>query len=149
MSQVNTELGRSSSAAISLGESAVRTLAGVASGTIAMSNLRGKSAMSVSANNVNEANSGFAPSGNVSGSGTNTTVTGGTAPYTYSWTHLGTSSGNTPSISNAAAANPNWSASVTDVESSVSTWRVTATSSGGGSSASKQITVTLTWTNLQ
>lgn len=32
MSQVNTELGRSSTATISLGETAVRSLAGVASG---------------------------------------------------------------------------------------------------------------------
>ena len=43
MSQVNTELGRSANAPISRGESAVRTLAGVPSGAIAMSNLRGKS----------------------------------------------------------------------------------------------------------
>lgn len=43
MSQVNTELGRSSTATISLGETAVRTLAGVASGAISMNNLRGKS----------------------------------------------------------------------------------------------------------
>ena len=43
MSQVNTELGRSATASISLNESAVRTLAGVASGTISMDNLRGKS----------------------------------------------------------------------------------------------------------
>lgn len=43
MSQVNTELGRSSTATISLGETAVRTLAGVASGAISMDNLRGKS----------------------------------------------------------------------------------------------------------
>lgn len=47
MSQVNTELGRSSTATISLNESAVRTLAGVASGTISMDNLRGKSAETV------------------------------------------------------------------------------------------------------
>lgn len=45
MSQVNTELGRSSTAAISLGESAVRSLAGVPSGAISMNNLRGKSAV--------------------------------------------------------------------------------------------------------
>jgi len=44
MSQVNTELGRSSTATISLGETAVRSLAGVASGAISMNNLRGKSA---------------------------------------------------------------------------------------------------------
>lgn len=43
MSQVNTELGRSATATISLNESAVRSLAGVPSGTISMDNLRGKS----------------------------------------------------------------------------------------------------------
>ena len=47
MSQVNTELGRSATATISLGESAVRTLAGVPSGAISMDNLRGKSAATV------------------------------------------------------------------------------------------------------
>jgi hypothetical protein len=46
MSQVNTELGRSATATISLNESAVRTLAGVPSGTISMNDLRGKSAVS-------------------------------------------------------------------------------------------------------
>lgn len=48
MSQVNTELGRSATASINLNESAVRTLAGVASGTISMNNLRGKSNVSFS-----------------------------------------------------------------------------------------------------
>lgn len=43
MSQVNTELGYSSTATISLNDSAVRTLAGVSSGAISMSNLQGKS----------------------------------------------------------------------------------------------------------
>lgn len=43
MSQVNTELGRSSTATISMNETAVRTLFGVASGGIAMSNGYGKS----------------------------------------------------------------------------------------------------------
>ena len=44
MSQVNVELGLSSTAQISLNDSAVRSLAGVASGQISMDNLRGKSA---------------------------------------------------------------------------------------------------------
>lgn len=44
MSQVNTELGYSTTALISLNDTAVRTLAGVPSGTISMDNLRGKSA---------------------------------------------------------------------------------------------------------
>jgi hypothetical protein len=46
LGNVNTELGRSSTAAISLGETAVRTLAGVSSGAIALSNLYGKSNVS-------------------------------------------------------------------------------------------------------
>jgi len=45
MSQVNTELGRSATATISLNESAVRSLAGVPSGAISMNDLRGKSAV--------------------------------------------------------------------------------------------------------
>ena len=53
MSQVNTELGRSSTATISLNETAVRTLAGVASGTISMDNLRGKSAETISISDQN------------------------------------------------------------------------------------------------
>lgn len=52
MSQVNTELGRSATAQISLNEAAVRTLAGVASGTISMNNLRGKSSFTAVFNNA-------------------------------------------------------------------------------------------------
>jgi hypothetical protein len=44
LSQVNTELGRSATATISLGEAAVRALAGVPSGPIGKASLRGKSA---------------------------------------------------------------------------------------------------------
>lgn len=43
MSQVNTELGYSSTATISLNDAAVRSLAGVPSGAISMQNLQGKS----------------------------------------------------------------------------------------------------------
>jgi hypothetical protein len=51
MSQVNTELGLTSTATISLNDAAVRSLAGVASGAISMDNLRGKSAATISLNN--------------------------------------------------------------------------------------------------
>jgi hypothetical protein len=44
LSAVNTELGRPATATISLGEAAVRALAGVPSGPIGKANLRGKSA---------------------------------------------------------------------------------------------------------
>lgn len=56
MSQVNVELGRSSTALISLGETAVRGLAGVASGAIGMNSLRGKSsafALTIASNQNN------------------------------------------------------------------------------------------------
>ena len=43
LSQVNVELGLSSTALISLNDAAVRTLAGVASGAVSMSDLQGKS----------------------------------------------------------------------------------------------------------
>lgn len=45
LNQVNTELGLSSTATISLNDSAVRTLAGISSGTISLDNLRGKSSI--------------------------------------------------------------------------------------------------------
>jgi hypothetical protein len=50
MSQVNTELGYSSTATISLNDAAVRTLAGVGGSgtTISMSNLQGKSNITIS-----------------------------------------------------------------------------------------------------
>lgn len=46
MSDVNVELGKSSTATISLNDSDVRALAGVSSGAISMDNLRGKSSAS-------------------------------------------------------------------------------------------------------
>jgi len=56
MSQVNSELGRSATATISLNETAVRNLAGVGSGTISMSNLQGKSnvfTFAIASNQIN------------------------------------------------------------------------------------------------
>ena len=46
LSNVSVELGRSASATTSLGEAAVRALAGIASGPISLSNLYGKSSTS-------------------------------------------------------------------------------------------------------
>ena len=51
MANVNVELGRSSTASINLNETDVRTLAGVASGTISMNDLRGKTAVTISITN--------------------------------------------------------------------------------------------------
>jgi hypothetical protein len=143
MSQVNTELGRSSSATISLGESAVRTLAGVPSGAISFQNLRGKSAMSVSAPDVEGFGADFASAGTVTGS-TTATVTGGTSPFTFAWTRL---SGDTPTISSASAQNPTFSAFVGDSAPNSSTWRVTVTDANSNT-ATADISVDLYWFNL-
>jgi len=146
MSQVNTELGRSSTANISLNESAVRNLAGVPSGAISFQDLRGKSALSVTASNVSGFDSGFASSGFVVTSGSpNTTVTGGTSPFTFSWARV---SGSTvPQISSATAQNPNWSNAITPDGGNEAIWRVTVTDANSNT-ATADITVTLTWVNL-
>jgi len=87
MSQVNVELSRTATATISLGETAVRNLAGKPSGTISMSDLRGKSAytpMSLSyTGGLGEVFSGSCVT--VSATAT-VTVTGGTPPYSFQWT---------------------------------------------------------------
>jgi hypothetical protein len=118
------------------------------SGAISISNFYGTSnipALSVTADDVSGFDSGPSFIGSVTSSDSpNTTPTGGVAPYTYAWTELGTSSGNTPSVSSSTAQNPSWTAFVEDVEPSISTWRVTVTDSAT-TTAFTDITVTLTW----
>jgi hypothetical protein len=60
MANVNVELARSSTATISLNESAVRGLAGIASGTISMNDLRGKSAGTPTISNKSSTANGLA-----------------------------------------------------------------------------------------
>jgi hypothetical protein len=118
------------------------------SGTISISNFYGTSnipTLSVTADDVSGFSSGPSFSGFVTTSGSpNTTPTGGVGPYTYAWTHISTSGGNTPTVSSSTAQNPSWSATVSDGDDSISTWRVTVTDSGSRT-ASTDITVTLTW----
>ena len=60
---INLELGRSATATSSLNESALRTLAGVASGTISLSSFYGKSNASVAISNQSAQNLSAAGSG--------------------------------------------------------------------------------------
>ena len=143
---INIELGRAANAPISLNETAVRQLAGIPSGPISFNDLRGKSALGVTASNVTGNDAGFAPSGFVqSSSGPNASVIGGVGPFTYSWTKL--SGSNNFGISNPAVLNPTWSGDIPN-GISVATWRLTVTDTANGNTASIDITVTLTWTNL-
>lgn len=120
------------------------------SGTISISQFYGTSnipALSVSASSVSGFEIGPSNSGSVTSSGSpSTTPSGGVGPYTYAWTNISTSSGNTPSVSSSTAQNPSWTASVSDGTDSLSTWRVTVTDSGART-ASTDITVTLTWSD--
>ena len=101
--------------------------------------------LSVSANAVHGFNSGASSSGTVTSSAAVVTASGGTTPYTaYSWSHISTSSGVTPTISNSAISNPTFSATVINFQTAVSTWEVTVTDSASNT-ASTYVSVSLTW----
>jgi hypothetical protein len=100
--------------------------------------------LSVSANTVHGFNSGGSPSGTVTSSAAVVTVSGGVSPYTYSWSHISTSSGVTPIISNAAISNPTFSATVVSGQTYVSTWEVTVTDDASNV-ASTYVGVSLSW----
>jgi hypothetical protein len=89
MSDVNTELGRSSTANISLNETAVRTLAGVASGTISMDNLRGKSNVSFSPDGGTSAGAPVALYDYASGGGVASVTISCSASASWSYTRSG------------------------------------------------------------
>lgn len=125
MSQVNTELGRSATAAISRGESAVRTLAGVPSGAIAMSNLRGKS------------NVTFTPNGGDAGSpvglydqGTFTASQTINCSTTAVWTYTGGGAGSNVSIANGASATSITFNLSTSSSLRTANWTLSATANG-------------------
>ena len=79
LSAVNTELGRSSSAVISLGETGVRNLARVASGAISLSNLYGKSSIPSTTITITEAS--YDTGGKVSFTYTGYSTTGSSCGY--------------------------------------------------------------------
>lgn len=75
----------------------------------------------------------------------NASVLYGSGNYTYSWVRNSTSSGNSPTVSNAAALNPTFSATVTTTTNSVSSWTLTVTDTTYGLTDSVTVTVTLDW----
>lgn len=88
LANINTELGRSSTATISLGETAVRNLAGVASGAISLSNLYGKSNVSFSPAGANSAPGTTLGSYASGGNDASVTITC-TQTATWTWNRTG------------------------------------------------------------
>jgi hypothetical protein len=140
LSQVSVELGRAATATTSLGETAVRNMAGVASGAIGMSNLHGKSAMSA----VGVPDTGSYSSAGAGGTATadpSVTVTGGVAPITYLWSFtsnpdgcsLANATSQTCQVSKAYAAEANGETVpvlqcvITDANTTITVTGVTAT----------------------
>lgn len=147
LSDVNVELGRSSTASINMNESAVRTLAGVGgSGTvISMNDLRGKSSLSVSyPSNVSSSFSGYDYCGYVDGQVGVPTISGGTGSYSYSWARI---SGSTAiEISSSTAQRPVFFVSSLCNDTAIATWRVTVTS--GSTTRTADVDIALTYFSL-
>ena len=101
--------------------------------------------------NVTGFNSGFASSGEVnSDTGPSLNVLYSSGSWDASWTHVSTSTGLTPDISRPMSATPTWSAVVTDGSENpaISTWQVEVVDLVTGAKARANVTVTLTWVNL-
>lgn len=81
-SQINVELGRASNAALSLGGSAERGLAGVASGAISFANLRGKANFTAS---IPTSASKTANTATISSDPVACTTIGGSGGNLYQW----------------------------------------------------------------
>lgn len=104
-------------------------------------------ALAVTSGSASGAASGAASFGLVSGSQNSpTTVTDSVGSISYSWVHVSTTSGPTPSITGATTAAPSWSATVSEGTPSSSSWRLTVTDATTGATATVLIAVTLTWT---
>ena len=131
MSQVNTELGRSSTATISLGETAVRTLAGVASGAISMDNLRGKSnAPAVSFSPDGGTSAGAAVSIYDFGLGGGVVSTTIECNVDAVWTYTRSGSFGTPTTGSNTATSRSFTLTNTTTNFRSTTWTVSATAGG-------------------
>jgi hypothetical protein len=136
LANVSVELGRSSTATTSLGETAVRTLAGVASGAISLSNLYGKSnalAITISPSSLYTTRSG---AGSVTSAAATGSGTGGAGGYTYAWTYV---SGSSYTINSSTSASTTFTTNLVAEQYKSGVYRCTVTS--GGTTASADITV--------
>ena len=136
LSNVNVELGRGSTATISLGESAVRTLAGVPSGAISLSNLYGKTfapTISISPDPLQTTISG---GGSVTSGAATATASGGAGGYTYAWTYV---SGDSFTINSPTSASTTFTTTLVSGGYKLGDYRCTVTSAGATASADIQV----------
>lgn len=145
LSQVNTELGRASNTAINMNESAVRTLAGVggAGSAWSMNSLYGKSSLTVTGVNDDRF---YVSSGSGSASSfPSVNVSGGQAPYTYSWTFTNNpqSAGLSNSNSQTATVNKNFTSGSTGSYSA--TLQCVVTDNSGTQRTVGGITASASW----
>lgn len=150
LGQVAAELGIA--LPLSLGDSRVRTLAGVPSGPITMGQLRGKSAQAPQGPFTATSEDGFGDGDSSNGGGTvfcspSVTPAGGSGGYTYLWSF--TSNPSSCSLGNASSAFCNVSHSYPRYGNggADSTLQCVITDSGGQSITKSNIGAHLTWAN--
>lgn len=113
---------------VSLGDADVRSLAGVASGPVGLSDLKGKSSyipMTLTAHNAANAADSSVAGGTVSCS-PSVSVTGGSGGYSYAWAFV-TAAGCTLSAGNAPSCTVSHSYVKSAIGSAVATVRCTVT----------------------
>lgn len=133
LGNVDVELGQTATTPISMGSGSPRTLAGVPSGAISMSNFYSKSngtALTVSASPANpSATRATNTTGSVSVNSTATATGGSGTGFTYSWAYV---SGTSFTITNGGTATATFSTTVAPNDNFVGVYRCTATDSIGG-----------------
>jgi len=90
---INLELGRAANTTSSLNETSLRTLAGVASGAISLSNFYGKSSFSISGgttyvSGADTRSGGGGKTVTTFSSASAGTISGGTSPFSYLWQYV-------------------------------------------------------------
>ena len=136
LANVNVELGLSSTATISLNQANVRTLAGIASGTISLSDLRGKSnapTISISPGSLYTIISG---GGSATSSSATATASGGAGGYTYAWTRV---SGDSYTINSSTSASTTFTTTLSNGQFKSGIYRCTVTSGSVTASADIQV----------
>ena len=136
LANVNVELGLSSTTNISLNQTNVRTLAGVPSGTISLSNLYGKTfapTISISPDPLQTTISG---GGSVTSGAATATASGGAGGYTYAWTYV---SGDSFTINSPTSASTTFTTTLVSGGYKLGNYRCTVTSGGATASADIQV----------